>query len=283
MKTARLLSTVAAAMLLTAGVASAQVIKQDQPGAVPAPGAQQKAPAEKMAPPMHSNAGMKADKDNSPQNKADVKHETTGQAPKSSDMDKSPVDRQDPIRLERQQRRDREQKRERRRREGQHQYGAVEPIRKGRHQRHHRPRRGAAPPSSRPSSAAASPPSSSSRRWNGGRKLNVSVSRGNPRSRQRALLSAAGGSGRDLSGVARIRLHSGRRRDRRDRPAHARDRAQSSKRSRVRNVTAATEPRCDRDAVFSRQHRTSSRNLASAPSLTGRAATRHPPHQGGEE
>jgi len=84
MKTARLLTTVAAAALLTAGAALAQSPDKDK-AATPAPAAQQKAPAEKQAAPMHSEPGMKADEGKSTQNKADVKHETTGQAPKAED------------------------------------------------------------------------------------------------------------------------------------------------------------------------------------------------------
>jgi hypothetical protein len=54
MQKARLLSTVAATLLLTISAASAQAPKKDEAPA-PAPAAQQKAPAEKMAPAM--NAG----------------------------------------------------------------------------------------------------------------------------------------------------------------------------------------------------------------------------------
>ena len=90
MRTARLLSTVAAAVLITGAAMAQAPTKQEQsPGAAPAPAAQQKAPAEKTAPPMHSQPGMKVNQGQSAQNKADMKHETTGQAPKASDMDKS--------------------------------------------------------------------------------------------------------------------------------------------------------------------------------------------------
>lgn len=52
MRKTQLLSTVAAALLLTVGAASAQGLKGDeQPGRAPA--AQQNAPAEKVSPPMH--------------------------------------------------------------------------------------------------------------------------------------------------------------------------------------------------------------------------------------
>jgi len=65
----RLLTTTAAAVLLAAGIASAQDLKKNE-APTPAPAAQQKAPAEKMAPNMH--AGQRAP-------------ETTGQATKSAE------------------------------------------------------------------------------------------------------------------------------------------------------------------------------------------------------
>jgi len=79
MTKARLLSTVATALLLTVGVASAQTLKKDEAPA-PAPAAQQKAPAEKVAP------NMKAGEKNAETHKAP---ETVGQAPKASDADKT--------------------------------------------------------------------------------------------------------------------------------------------------------------------------------------------------
>ncbi len=79
MTKARLLSTVAAALLLTAGAASAQAPKKDEAPA-PAPAAQQTAPAEKVAPP------MKAGEKNADTHKAPA---TVGQAPKASDADKN--------------------------------------------------------------------------------------------------------------------------------------------------------------------------------------------------
>ena len=83
MRKAKLLSTVAAAFLLTAGAASAQGMSKDNPERAPA--AQQNAPAEKVAP------SMKGGEHKAPQTTGqatpDVKsgkaHETTGQAPKS--------------------------------------------------------------------------------------------------------------------------------------------------------------------------------------------------------
>ena len=67
MKNARLLSTVAATLLLAVGAASAQDVKKDEAPAR-APAAHQNAPAEKVAPAMKPAQGKKAP-------------ETTGQAP----------------------------------------------------------------------------------------------------------------------------------------------------------------------------------------------------------
>jgi len=69
----KLLSTVAAA-LLVAGVASAQELKKNESPA-PAPAAQQNAPAEKIAPNMHAGDRKLP--------------ETTGQAPKAAEPDKA--------------------------------------------------------------------------------------------------------------------------------------------------------------------------------------------------
>jgi len=55
MRKAQLLSTVAAALLFTAGAVSAQGLKKDEAPA-PAPAAQQNAPAEKVAPPIKQGA-----------------------------------------------------------------------------------------------------------------------------------------------------------------------------------------------------------------------------------
>ena len=71
MKNARLLSTVAATLLLAVGAASAQDVKKDEAPAR-APAAQQNAPAEKVAP------AMKPGAQNAQGKKAP---ETTGQAP----------------------------------------------------------------------------------------------------------------------------------------------------------------------------------------------------------
>jgi len=81
MRKARLLSTVAATLLLTVGVASAQTMNKDEAAPTRAPAAQQKAPPEKIAP------GIKAG-----EQKAGVQRktpETTGQAPNASDADKT--------------------------------------------------------------------------------------------------------------------------------------------------------------------------------------------------
>ena len=76
MRKAKLLSTVAAALLLTAGAASAQMTKETPERA---PAAQQNAPAEKMAPSLK-------DQQKSPQTTGQATPDsksTTGQAPKS--------------------------------------------------------------------------------------------------------------------------------------------------------------------------------------------------------
>ena len=79
MRKLRLLSTVAAVVLIGTAAASAQNMKNDEaPGRAPA--AQQSAPAEKVAPAMKRG-----------EQKAGTQHkapETTGQAPKASDADK---------------------------------------------------------------------------------------------------------------------------------------------------------------------------------------------------
>ena len=77
MNKVRLLSTVAAALLFAAGAASAQEMKKNELP-TPAPAAQQKAPAEKVAPNMHAGDRKMP--------------ETTGQAtPKASDTEKPPT------------------------------------------------------------------------------------------------------------------------------------------------------------------------------------------------
>jgi hypothetical protein len=71
MRKARLLSTVAATLLLTVGAASAQTMKNDEtPGGAPA--AQQNAPAEKIAPTQKIAPALKTERKTP---------ETTGQAP----------------------------------------------------------------------------------------------------------------------------------------------------------------------------------------------------------
>ncbi|MGE5166058.1 MAG: DUF1236 domain-containing protein [Sphingobacteriales bacterium] len=89
MRKAKLLSTVAAALLLGVGVASAQGMSKETPERAPA--AQQNAPAEKVAP------SMKQGEHKSPQtigqatpdSKARKGRETTGQSPKSDANDKA--------------------------------------------------------------------------------------------------------------------------------------------------------------------------------------------------
>ena len=80
MKNARLLSTVAATLLLAVGAASAQDVKKDEAPAR-APAAQQNAPAEKVAP------AMKPGAQNAQGKKAP---ETTGQAPEGDRL-KPPI------------------------------------------------------------------------------------------------------------------------------------------------------------------------------------------------
>ncbi|HEY1472523.1 MAG TPA: DUF1236 domain-containing protein [Pseudolabrys sp.] len=81
MRKLRLLSTVAAAVLIAGSVAMAQTTAPGgkNEGAAPAPAAQQNAPAEKMAPTM-KRGEQKAGAEHKPR-------ETTGQAPKASDAD----------------------------------------------------------------------------------------------------------------------------------------------------------------------------------------------------
>jgi hypothetical protein len=79
MRKARLLSTVAATLLLSVGVASAQTMKNDEAPAR-APAAQQNAPAEKVAPTLKPG-DQKASTKKGP--------ETIGQAPKAPESDKS--------------------------------------------------------------------------------------------------------------------------------------------------------------------------------------------------
>ena len=80
MRKARLLSTVAATLLLTVGIASAQTMNKDEAAPNSAPAAQQKAPAEKVAPAMKPGE-QKSGTQKAPQ--------TIGQAPKASDGDKT--------------------------------------------------------------------------------------------------------------------------------------------------------------------------------------------------
>jgi Protein of unknown function (DUF1236) len=89
-KEAKLLSTVAVALVFGIGAASAQGMGKDTPERAPA--AQQSAPAEKVAPTMMKNGDHKAPQTTgqaTPDDKSGRAKETTGQAPKSepkSDM-----------------------------------------------------------------------------------------------------------------------------------------------------------------------------------------------------
>lgn len=88
MRKAKLLSTVAAALLLSAGAVSAQGMSKDKPDRAPA--AQQNAPAEKMGP------SVKQGEHKGPQTTGQAaseskpgKAETTGQSPKSEEHEKA--------------------------------------------------------------------------------------------------------------------------------------------------------------------------------------------------
>jgi hypothetical protein len=85
----KLLSTVALALLLGAGAASAQGMSKEPPERAPA--AQQKAPAEKVAPSMKDeHKSSQTTGQATPDSKATGKgHETTGQSPKSEAPDKA--------------------------------------------------------------------------------------------------------------------------------------------------------------------------------------------------
>ncbi|HEY6024561.1 MAG TPA: DUF1236 domain-containing protein [Pseudolabrys sp.] len=94
MKKAKLLSTVAAALLLSAGAASAQGMSKENPQQAPA--AQQNAPAEKVAPSMKAGehktpqtTGQATPDAKSPDAKSGKAPQTTGQAPKSDADDKA--------------------------------------------------------------------------------------------------------------------------------------------------------------------------------------------------
>lgn len=94
MKT-RLLSTVAASLLLAVGVASAQTINEQAPARAPA--AQQNAPAEKVAPPMKAGerkapetTGQASPDSKGSMDKGSMKSsEPAGKAPKAAEQDKS--------------------------------------------------------------------------------------------------------------------------------------------------------------------------------------------------
>ena len=86
MRKAKLLSTVAAALLLTAGAASAQMTKETPERA---PAAQQNAPAEKMAPSMKSEQKSTPTTGQATPNSKS----TTGQAPKSDAYQKAQADK----------------------------------------------------------------------------------------------------------------------------------------------------------------------------------------------
>ena len=83
-----LLATAAALALITAGAASAQDLKKNEAPA-PAPGAQQKAPAEKVAPDMH--AGDRKLPETTGQASQPAEPEKSGTLHKSDSLNKSPA------------------------------------------------------------------------------------------------------------------------------------------------------------------------------------------------
>ncbi len=89
MKKAKLLSTVAAALLLSAGAASAQGMSKEAPQQAPA--AQQTAPAEKVAPSIKGgeHKAPQTTGQATPDAKSAKPRETTGQSPKSDADDKA--------------------------------------------------------------------------------------------------------------------------------------------------------------------------------------------------
>ncbi len=91
MKKAKLLSTVAAVLLLSAGAASAQGMNKEAPQQAPA--AQQNAPAEKVAPSIkggeHKAKTPQTTGQATPDAKSAKPRETTGQSPKSDADDKA--------------------------------------------------------------------------------------------------------------------------------------------------------------------------------------------------
>src|SRR6478609_6219280 len=88
-KKAKLLSTVAAVLLLGAGAASAQGMNKEAPQQAPA--AQQNAPAEKVAPSVKpgEHKAPQTTGQATPDAKSPNAHETTGQSPKSDADDKA--------------------------------------------------------------------------------------------------------------------------------------------------------------------------------------------------
>ena len=89
MRKAKLLSTVAVALLFGVGAASAQGVNKEAPQQAPA--AQQKAPAEKVAPSMKGgeHKAPQTTGQATPDAKSAKPHETTGQSPKSDADDKA--------------------------------------------------------------------------------------------------------------------------------------------------------------------------------------------------
>ena len=227
MRKARLLSTVAATLLLTVGIASAQTMNKDEAAPARAPAAQQKAPAEKVAPAMKPGE-QKASTKKTP--------DTIGQAaPKASEpgktqtMDKSapsgaaadvkPGAKGD-VKSEATPKAKENEKSSENAGAKDSGYGQA---RRRKRPRDHRPRRGFRLGETFDRTTHQDHHHHQAAQGGTGASECHSVCR-HPRSGQRAFLSAAGGSVRGLSRVARLRLHPGRRPDPRHRSALARDR-----------------------------------------------------------
>ena len=225
MKKVQLLSTVTAALLLTAGAVSAQGLdmKKDEAPAH-APAAQRKAPAEKMAPSMkageHKPACNASRRTTGQAPKPGEKKlpETTGQAPNSSEHDraksasdkKGSSDKRTIVPRAR-----RYEIKGQRECSGIHWCGAA-PC-------HHRPRRGGRRRQAVDRTAQQDHHHLQASQSGAGAPQHLH-SRGCARAGDRAFLSAAGRGGRRLSRMARLRLHPGRRPDSRRRPGQSRDR-----------------------------------------------------------
>ena len=222
MKNARLLSTVAATLLLAVGAASAQDVKKDEAPAR-APAAQQNAPAEKVAP------AMKPGAQNAQGKKAP---ETTGQAPegdrpKASDKsvkDKGAMDNKKDKGAAAKDSSDAKSGDMKAKTNDNTAQGATGA--KSSQSTTEKDRattgQGAAAGSANSFDRAAHQDQHHHQAAQGGAGASQRVGAGgNPGAGERAFLSAAGGSVRGLSRVARLQLHPGRRPDPRHQSANA--------------------------------------------------------------